>query len=94
MHSQLHVCAVEVDGLARVGIGDVSGEAEHVGRDGALRGDLVDVGARVDSVAGVDNHVEDIAGYISRAAVVEEGRGLQAGRGEGQVLLTVLGVAT
>lgn len=94
VHGLLHVCAVEVDGLARVDVGDVRWEAEHVGGDGALRGDLVDVRARVDGVAGVDDHVEDVTRQIGRAAVVEEGRGLQARGREGQVLLPVVCVAT
>ena len=76
MYGLLYIRAVEVDGLAPVGVCDVRGEAEHVSRDGAHNSDLVHVGARVDGVAGIDHNVEDVAGLVGVAAAFEEGRGM------------------
>jgi hypothetical protein len=94
VYGELHVCAVEVDGLSGVGERDVRGEAERVRGNRTLGGDFVYVRAGVDGEPSIDGYVEYITEQLGRAAVVEKCGGLQSRRREGQVFLPVLRIAT
>lgn len=88
------VGAVEVRGWRADGvIEELRGEGEHVPEEGALLVDLVDVEAGVNFEGfGVDE-VEDEAGLVGGAGVVEEEGRLGAWRREGEVFGAVVGVA-
>ena len=76
----MDVCAVEVDGGAGGEVVEGAGKSEHVPKEGAGCGDLVDVEARVYEGDGGEDVVEEVA--VGGGGVGWGGEGTRGWEGE------------
>jgi len=94
VHGGFDVCAVEIRGWCAGGVVDeFGGEGEDVPEEGALLVDLVDVEARVIFKGLAVDQIEDVAGLVGGAGVIEVVRRLDARGWKSHVFGAVVCVA-